>query len=101
MFKIFVIAVGLFVFSQVSYARFDPTRPPYYRDTTGETIRQSDLAVTAIIISKDRKVAVINNEVLKVGDEISGLKIVDIDANQVRFFGHDGYFSVSLRESIK
>lgn len=95
------IIIGMFGLLNASYARFDPTLPPYYRDVESETIRKADLSVTAIIVSKDRKIAVVNDNIVRVGDTLSGLKIVDIDENQVKFFGHEGYFSVPLRVTIK
>ena len=101
---ILLVIIGIPGGSLVSYAsdaRFDPTRPPYYRDVEAKTIRKADLSVTAIIVSKKRRVAVVNDHVVKEGDEILGLKIIGIDKEKVRFYGHEGYFSIPLHVTVK
>lgn len=98
--RIFLVIMGIFCVSLMG-ARFDPTRPPNYKDPDTKVIRKKDLSVTAIIISKAHRVAVINDYVVGIGDEILGLKIIGIEKNEVRFYGHEGYFSVPLHAVIK
>jgi len=64
----------------------DPTRPEIIAATTGNTA-QDQLILSAIIISPDRHVAVINGTVLKVGDNIGNATIVLIAPNKVQLQG--------------
>lgn len=97
----FVVAIMILLSGGTGYAQFDPTRPPYYQDPDVLVIRKKDIVVTAIIVSDARRVAVVNDQVVGVGDTIFGLKILDIDKNAVKFYGHEGYFSVPLFENVK
>jgi hypothetical protein len=98
MFKVMVcMIIGVFGLVSTGYARFDPTRPADYRDVGAKKfVRKVDIAVTAIIIADDRRIAVVNDYVVKVGDEILGVKITGIDKDKVSFRGHEGDFSVPL-----
>jgi MSHA biogenesis protein MshK len=81
-FKISVLALGLLITS-ISYAQLpDPTRPPNYQQNT-TTTGESKLRLSSILIGPQRRIAVINDQTLKVGDSIMDYKIIKIEAKAV------------------
>jgi hypothetical protein len=82
-------------------ARFDPTQPPYYHDVEAQTVRKKDLLVSAIIISPNRKVAVVNDYVVHVGDTFLGFSVLEIDRHSVKFNSAEGIFSIPLYTEVK
>lgn len=54
----------------------DPTKPP-------DLSQEGGLVLSAIMISSNHKLAVINGKILHEGDVINGLKIVNIAPNSV------------------
>ena len=67
----------------------DPMRPAPYRAPSTVTAEQqqaeihAELRLTAILKGEQRQVAVINGEILQVGQQIHGYRVTDIDARQV------------------
>ena len=74
----------------------DPTRP---QDTT--EISVGALEVNSILISSERRVAVINEKVLKEGDEIAGFKVIRIEQNAVHLDGPNGKLTLLLSGPVK
>ncbi len=54
----------------------DPTKPP-------DISQSGSLVLSAIMISPEHKLAVINGKILHEGDMINGLKIISITTNSV------------------
>lgn len=96
-----IVLVGLLGAVSIQGARFDPTQPPFYQDTSAKTIRRQDLIISAILISHDRKVAIVNGNVIHVGDTILGLQVLDIEKNAVKFHSTEGFFSIPLHTDVK
>jgi len=68
----------------------DPTRPAYLNfasPASGRSIKHAmslkPLQLDAILYSQQRKLAIINNQILRVGEGIAGAKIVEIESSQV------------------
>jgi hypothetical protein len=63
----------------------DPTRPP--DALTGDTRRASApaLVVTAVFLSSERRVAIVNDRPVRVGDHIGVHVILEINADGVRY----------------
>lgn len=83
----------------VSYAGQDPMQPPswFVRNTPAETVTKNvEIDLQQVLIAKDRKVAVINNKVLREGDFISGMKVLTIERNRIRVrqAGKEKYISL-------
>ena len=74
----------------------DPTRPSYALPEAGEQIATSALRVSAVFISGDRKVAVVNGQRVRVGESIGGATVSGIDRKKVSFVRGDRTFTVSL-----
>lgn len=69
-----------------TYAGQDPMRPPsWIKQKSISKVKSGSIKLQQILISKDRKVVIINNQILKEGQSISGMKITKIEATQVMF----------------
>jgi MSHA biogenesis protein MshK len=90
------LLMGSFLCVQCCFAELrDPTRPEGFVDKSTE-VRTDSLELNAIFISSQRKVAVINGQVVKVGDEVSGVKVISIDENSVELEGADNRMTLYL-----
>lgn len=59
----------------------DPTRPDNYRSPTAASDRA--FALSAIFVSGERRVAVLNGQLLRVGDRLGDAEVVRIDDDRV------------------
>lgn len=86
---------GLVLASAVAQSALrDPTQPPAF---ISESIASGQLAgdqlkLQSIVIGKNRKHAVINNMIVKLGDWIEGRKLVAINLNSVRLQKEEDVF---------
>ncbi|HWV16063.1 MAG TPA: general secretion pathway protein GspB [Cellvibrio sp.] len=72
-------------FSQISAATLDPTRPlGYEQSPANEKSVQQTIVLNSILISRDRKLAIINGQQLREGQSVKGvdvqLKRIDADS---------------------
>lgn len=85
-----LLIAGLFVLlpgARLSAASLpDPTRPPqrFLAPAASGPIVADDWQLGSILIAPQRRVAVINGRSLSVGSQVSGAKVVAIEADQVR-----------------
>jgi hypothetical protein len=56
----------------------DPTKPP---DVAASSL--GTLVLSAVIISPENKLAVINGKIFHEGDTVNGMKVISIEANSV------------------
>ncbi len=82
----------------------DPMRPAAYRaPATAEQQKaetHAELRLTAILKGSQRRVAVINGEVLQVGQQIHGYRVTGIDARQVRLKKEGRQLVLSVEEQV-
>jgi MSHA biogenesis protein MshK len=96
--RIGIFALITLFLSKAVYAELkDPTRPPGY--INGTTTAISTWELDAVIISKERTVAIINGEVVKVGDQIAGNRLVSIGPYSVQLESGDGKITLFLLDS--
>ena len=75
----------------------DPTRPMIL---PGEQVTATGKPeLSAIIISKDRRIAVISGSVVRVGDIIGNAKVVSIESNTVQLDAPSGRITLNLMDS--
>ncbi len=74
----------------------DPTTPPMINGKNTPQINSSMFLVTGIINAGDRKLAIINGEYKKIGDEVLGSRIIDIGNNTVQLEGPSGKITLFL-----
>ena len=82
----FTLTVLLSGFSFAVAALEDPTKPPGFvrsGNATG-TAQAPRWVVSSILISKDRRLAVVNGKTVKRGEKIAGAKVVSISATDVK-----------------
>jgi len=78
----------------------DPTRPENYQESLTNPVQVRGLQ--AIIISSRRKIAIYNGRVLRLGSQLSGFKVMEIQANTVHMEGPDGRMTLFLfNQTIK
>ena len=89
--------IGLLLLMSLAHAELgDPTRPSNALPIVGNTASSAVLHVSAVFISGDRRIAVVNGQRVRVGDSISGATVSSIDRNKVSFVRGERSFSVSL-----
>lgn len=82
----FIIFTVFLMLASTTHAGQDPMRPPsWIKQKPSVSVKSKGIRLQQILISKDRKIAVINNQVLKEGQTIAGMKITKIEAEQVIF----------------
>ena len=74
----------------------DPTRPYTGTPVAGMPARDSSFRVTAIFISENRRVAIINGQRVSEGDRVDGATVVEILANSLRLNLHGKAFTTRL-----
>ena len=78
-------------------AQSDPTRPPDYRRApTTEADTDGELRLESIVVSPDRRIAVINGRSLRIGDRIAGAQLTDIAAHTVHVRFPEGRVELRL-----
>lgn len=84
----------------------DPLRPPDYRSkgnvASAVTIAKPQWHVNEILFSGTRRVAVINNRAVAIGDHINGAKVVDIMPGHVVLQYKNSFINARLKSvSVK
>jgi hypothetical protein len=93
---LFLICALAVTFSYASSR--DPTCPP--QKTASEGMILGDLQIKSIMISPHKKLVVIGDRYLTIGDEVMGAKIVAIDEDTVTFQGKNGQFIIAMFQPI-
>lgn len=88
MFNIVKITMVTILVAYVATAHaVDPTRPAYLSDRPAVVAKKQaplvPLTVSAIFYAPNRKLAIINNQILRVGELIEGARITDIERSHV------------------
>ncbi len=78
----------------------DPTQPSGYNSETALAKIHNDLTLTAILTSPQRNIAIINGELLNVGDKIGKFKILKISSQTVFLEGPGGAMDLTLVETF-
>ncbi|MEH6448582.1 MAG: hypothetical protein V7765_07920 [Oleispira sp.] len=83
-FLIMLSLLTVSIYSPVSYSAQDPTRPPsWMAESANVETRKEVLILQQILISKNRKIAVINDKVVSEGDMVKGAKVREINRDWV------------------
>jgi len=77
--------LSVFLMANTCFSAVDPMRPPEYMATTAtkKVNFSKPLILQMILVSEERKIAVINSATVEVGGVISGAKIVSIEKERV------------------
>lgn len=93
---VMLLAVALLAGHAASADLNDPTRPSYVLQSPGAQAAPTSLRVSAVFISGDRRIAVINGQRVRVGDEVAGARVSAIAKNKVTLVRGERTFDVSL-----
>ena len=67
----------------------DPTRPPSFTmPTSGEESVQSDLVLQTVLVSAERRNATVNGRLVRVGDTVAGMRVIEIRESAVVLQGN-------------
>lgn len=77
----------------------DPTQP-YNFSEKAQSAQINSWELNAVLISSERRIAVINGQPFKLGDEVGGEKIVQVESNRVQLEGADGKITLFLLDTI-
>ncbi len=85
----------------VQQVLLDPTRPSQSTSITSyglgaEQVSPQRLQLESIFTGKNKKSAVISGKVLRIGDEINGMKLVSIESNRVMLQNQHENLTLSL-----
>ncbi len=67
----------------------------------GQNLALEDLSLFAIVYSKNHSAALINEQIVQVGDKISGFEVVSIEKSEVVIRGETGVFKLNLKRVKK
>ncbi len=94
------IIVLLFYFESLFAALVDPTAPmDYTAEESSKNKEPSDttsFVLSAILISENNKLAVINDNVVRVGDKVGDEEVKSIEQYQVKLVGSKGELKLRL-----
>jgi len=76
----------------------DPTRPPDYRTPviTKRPAKLPEMVLSSIVISPQRRVAIIDGQAVREGATHRGMRVIAIDSNRVRLRGTAGSITLTL-----
>ncbi|MCP1728096.1 MSHA biogenesis protein MshK [Natronospira proteinivora] len=78
----------------------DPMRPPAQSQQIAEPSPLSDWTLTSVLIAENRRLAVINGQVLRVGESVDGARLIRIDAGGVVIRHARGQETLSLSSNL-
>jgi hypothetical protein len=98
-----LILVLWFSWLQVGYAAImrDPTQPPGYTAENSVTGQATSFKISAILVAKDRKMAIINGQMVNIGDDIAGAKVINIEPEKVQLEISSGMITIPMYQSIR
>ena len=67
----------------------DPTRPPNFSlPASAEESVQSDLILQTVLVSPERRNATVNGRLVRIGDAVSGMRVIEIREGAVVLQGN-------------
>ncbi|HVY07057.1 MAG TPA: MSHA biogenesis protein MshK [Burkholderiales bacterium] len=90
-----VAAVGIASSAQAQALR-DPTRPPASSARAAGKVEPSGWTLQSVLISPERRYAIINGEVVAIGGSVGGAVLVAVAPERVTLRTHDGLRTVPL-----
>lgn len=78
-----ITVISLMLFIPISFAQ-DPTKPIGYQSQAKPKVKKNTgkLILNAVIASRGEKMAIINDQILQVGDRVQGYRLVAIGSHQ-------------------
>ncbi len=100
MFKIMLVLLILLLPQYVSSQQVDPTKPFGAVASGGRDKKDTALVLQSVIQSNNHKKAIINGQVLNIGDKYNGFELIAINANGVVLDSPQGRMELSLFSGV-
>lgn len=96
------LAMGLLILASPVHGEpvDDPMRPPVRESTPSATDPHPGWSLTSVLIADDRRLAIINDRILREGESVAGARVVRIEADHVLIHHGDGERRLSLRTGL-
>lgn len=97
-----VLVLGLLVLAPAAQGEpvDDPMRPPVRESAASPADPHPGWSLTSVLIAEDRRLAIINNRVLREGESVADARVVRIEADHVLIRHEDGEQRLSLRTGL-
>jgi MSHA biogenesis protein MshK len=80
----------------------DPTRPPNFAAARPEAAEApSDLVLQTVLVSPERRNATVNGRLVRVGDTVSGMRVIEIRESTVVLRGPGEQRTLSLFPAVE
>jgi MSHA biogenesis protein MshK len=101
-YKIALVALLLFLPQYANSQQVDPTKPfgAVASTSTNSSAKSPRLVLQSVIKSSNKKKAIINGQVLNVGDKYQGFALIEINANGVVLDSPQGRMELSLFSGV-
>lgn len=96
-----LIALLLLLSIACAFAMRDPTRPPAELMAKWVSSEDKRFVIQSVLHGPDRHLVIINGTVLRVGDTISGVKVLKIGENSVQLMEGAKVFEIGMYKKIK
>ncbi|AWB58993.1 MSHA biogenesis protein MshK [Colwellia sp. 6M3] len=100
MYKVMFVLCLLFVSNYVNSQQTDPTRPFGAIASANSNEKSTTLVLQSIIESNNKRKAIINGQVLNVGDKYNGFNLITISKNGVVLDSPQGRMELSLFSGV-
>jgi MSHA biogenesis protein MshK len=74
----------------------DPTQPAGIPAAADADVEEREVELTSILVSGDRRIAVINGQLVREGERVDGIAVRRIEPHAVQLDGADGAFTLRL-----
>ena len=79
----------------------DPTRPPFVAKGSPSAVTQTGWTLQSVLISPERRYAIINGEIVALGGSVAGAELISIAEERVTLRTADGLRVVQLFPNVK
>jgi MSHA biogenesis protein MshK len=79
----------------------DPTRPPFSAKGSASSVTQTGWTLQSVLISPERRYAIINGEIVPLGGSVAGAELISIAEERVTLRTADGLRVVQLFPNVK
>ncbi|TWX72721.1 hypothetical protein [Colwellia sp. C1TZA3] len=100
MYKIILVALLLFLPQYANSQQVDPTKPFGAVASANSSEKSTTLILQSVIQSNNNKKAIINGQVLNVGDKYKSFALIAINANGVVLDSPQGRMELSLFSGV-
>jgi MSHA biogenesis protein MshK len=99
---VFALSIALWAAGANAQQLRDPTRPPSFSAARPEAAEAaSDLVLQTVLVSPERRNAIVNGRLVRVGDSVSGMRVIEIRESAVVLRGPGEQRTLSLFPAVE